>query len=225
MKHKFILSIIITLVTMIVFVTSIFAWMTINNSVGAGGFSGSTIEISTIDIKMYNTKLDGTNYVIDGVSQTEITMPVYSETANSMILVEVNVNYNNTLNHELLLVTNQSSITFSGYNKQDDTIKSHLSNTIAIYEANYINGVITKIETTKKTFFKDYSKKFSISLKNGITGQVDTNETFYFVIDYDAGLFDNIYTTLLSSEFSNDATINTKVIFESDISFRLEGAQ
>ena len=229
MKHKFVLSIITTLVTLIVFVTSIFAWMTVNNSVGAGGASGSTIEISTIDVKMYNTTYDASNNLIIDTHKTpqgqlELVMPTYDNEANdeTKILVEVTIAYKNTLNHSLYLNTNYGSIVFSNYTTTD-TITSHLSNTIAVYDATYINGIITLDNNSKRTFFNDnYSKNYNIVLLQDRQGIENTQDTLYFVIDYDTSLFDNIYTSLLSSEFSNNATINTKVVFTSDVRFRLE---
>lgn len=220
-NKKLITMILTLLLTLIAFVTSLYAWFVDNDSTDASIIGSSSNNGMTLTSKIYSLTNNGNDYII-GNEISQMNKYNNDDSACTAVLLEMKIELEKNTSCSAYIKTDKgmpnSSSDFPKIGNDTDSIyQTEISNTIHLYEVTK-NGTNISINGNELSFINSavnpYTKDTSIELSTGI----NESQTLYFLIDYSDKNIDIIYSKLITF---TQANINSEMIFKEDLYLEL----
>lgn len=220
-NKKLITMILTLLLTLIAFVTSLYAWFVDNDSTDASIIGSSSNNGMTLTSKIYSLTNNGSDYII-GNEISQMNKYNNDDSACTAVLLEMKIELEKNTSCSAYIKTDKgmpnSSSDFPKIGNDTDSIyQTEISNTIHLYEVTK-NGTNISINGNELSFINSavnpYTKNTSIELKTNI----NESQTLYFLIDYSDKNIDIIYSKLITF---TQANINSEMIFKEDLYLEL----
>ncbi len=220
-NKKLITMILTLLLTLIAFVTSLYAWFVDNDSTDASIIGSSSNNGMTLTSKIYSLTNNGNDYII-GNEISQMNKYNNDDSACTAVLLEMKIELEKNTSCSAYIKTDKgmpnSSSDFPKIGNDTDSIyQTEISNTIHLYEVTK-NGTNISINGNELSFINSavnpYTKNTSIELKTNI----NESQTLYFLIDYSDKNIDIIYSKLITF---TQANINSEMIFKEDLYLEL----
>lgn len=220
-NKKLITMILTLLLTLIAFVTSLYAWFVDNDSIDANIIGSSSNNGMTLISKIYSLTNNGNDYTI-GTEISQMNKYNNDDSSCTAVLLEIEIELEKNTSCSAYIKTDKempnSSTDFPKVGNDTDSIyQTELSNTIHLYEATK-NGTNISINGNELSFINSavnpYTKTTSIELKTNI----NESQTLYFIIDYSDKNIDIIYSKLITF---TQANLNSEMIFKEDLYLEL----
>lgn len=220
--NKKLFTMILTLIlTLIAFVTSLYAWFVDNDSTDASIIGSSSNNGMTLTSKIYSLTNNGNDYII-GNEISQMNKYNNGDSACTAVLLEMKIELEKNTSCSAYIKTDKgmpnSSSDFPKIGNETDSIyQTEISNTIYLYKVTK-NGTNISINGNELSFINSavnpYTKDTSIELSTGI----NESQTLYFLIDYSDKNIDIIYSKLITF---TQANINSEMIFKEDLYLEL----
>ena len=220
-NKKLFTMILTLLLTLIAFVTSLYAWFVDNDSTDASIIGSSSNNGMTLTSKIYSLTNNGNDYII-GNEISQMNKYNNDDSACTAVLLEMKIELEKNTSCSAYIKTDKgmpnSSSDFPKIGNDTDSIyQTEISNTIHLYEVTK-NGTNISINGNELSFINSavnpYTKNTSIELKTNI----NESQTLYFLIDYSDKNIDIIYSKLITF---TQANINSEMIFKEDLYLEL----
>lgn len=220
-NKKLITMILTLLLTLIAFVTSLYAWFVDNDSTDASIIGSSSNNGMTLTSKIYSLTNNGNDYIL-GNEISQMNKYNNDDSACTAVLLEMKIELEKNTSCSAYIKTDKgmpnSSSDFPKIGNDTDSIyQTEISNTIHLYEVTK-NGTNISINGNELSFINSavnpYTKNTSIELKTNI----NESQTLYFLIDYSDKNIDIIYSKLITF---TQANINSEMIFKEDLYLEL----
>ena len=220
--NKKLFTMILTLIlTLIAFVTSLYAWFVDNDSTDASIIGSSSNNGMPLTSKIYSLTNNGNDYII-GNEISQMNKYNNGDSACTAVLLEMKIELEKNTSCSAYIKTDKgmpnSSSDFPKIGNETDSIyQTEISNTIHLYKVTK-NGTNISINGNELSFINSavnpYTKDTSIELSTGI----NESQTLYFLIDYSDKNIDIIYSKLITF---TQANINSEMIFKEDLYLEL----
>ena len=220
-NKKLITMILTLLLTLIAFVTSLYAWFVDNDSTDASIIGSSSNNGMTLTSKIYSLTNNGNDYIL-GNEISQMNKYNNDDSACTAVLLEMKIELEKNTSCSAYIKTDKgmpnSSSDFPKIGNDTDSIyQTEISNPIHLYEVTK-NGTNISINGNELSFINSavnpYTKNTSIELKTNI----NESQTLYFLIDYSDKNIDIIYSKLITF---TQANINSEMIFKEDLYLEL----